>query len=154
MIQTAAHQQLATINADVVIYTDGSASGGLTKGGAAAVITTGTTDDPTIVTTLKRKGAPATSSYEEEHVAMLMAIEYTQSAVDAASKVCIVTDSQSLCKASESRYSFHQSSHTQLPSRDRHSVGARTRRSARKRTRGSSSEGCNNTARPRTKHQF
>ena len=99
MIQAAAHQQLATINADVVIYTDGSASGGLTKGGAAAVITTGTTDDPTIVTTLKRKGAPATSSYEEEHVAMLMAIEYTQSAVDAASKVCIVTDSQSLCKA-------------------------------------------------------
>ena len=30
---------------------------------------------------------------------MLMAIEYTQSTVDAASKVCIVTDSQSLCKA-------------------------------------------------------
>ena len=84
MIQAAAHQQLATINADVIIYTDGSASGGLTKGGAAAVITTGTTDDPTIVTTLKRKGAPATSSYEEEHVAMLMAIEYTQSTVDAA----------------------------------------------------------------------
>ena len=37
-------------------------------------------------------------------------------------------------------------------SRDCHSVGARTRRSARKRTRGPSSERRNNTARPRTKY--
>jgi len=98
-IQAAAHSQLKSINADIIVYTDGSASGGLTKGGAAAVVTAGSTEDPITIDTLKKKGAPATSSYEEEYAAMAMALEYIRTNIAPQSKTSIVTDSQSLCKA-------------------------------------------------------
>ena len=87
------------INADLTIYTDGSADGGTTKGGAAAVITRGDPEDLEVLSTIKILGRSQTSSYEEEVQAMETALSWIRDHADPASHVLICTDSQSLCTA-------------------------------------------------------
>jgi len=93
----AAMDQINSINASITIYTDGSASGGISNGGAAAVITTGNPEHPTVSETLMKRGAIFTSSYDEEVLAMEMAVGWLID--NPPSSALIITDSQSLCEA-------------------------------------------------------
>ena len=70
-----AYARLRELNADYVIYSDGSADGGTEKGGAGVVVTIGEPEDPHVVTTMMKKGSILTSSYGEESTAMHMALE-------------------------------------------------------------------------------
>lgn len=97
----AAILRLSEIDADVTIYTDGSADAGFTRGGAAVVVTRGDPREPRIEHVIRSKGAPYTSSYEEEKQAMTDAAQWIQANVAQEESVAIATDSQSLCMALE-----------------------------------------------------
>ena len=91
---------IASYQADYVIYTDGSASGGTRNGGAAAVVTRGSPLQPDVVTTIKTKGRTFTSSYEEEAAAMESALSWTLTNANHHSiTILFYTDSKSLCEA-------------------------------------------------------
>ena len=60
--------------AEITIYTDGSAENGYKNGGSAAVVTSGPANDPVKITSITRKGRRLTSSYEKEVTAMLLAV--------------------------------------------------------------------------------
>ena len=91
---------IASYQADYVIYTDGSASGGTRNGGAAAVVTRGSPLQPDVVTTIKTKGKTFTSSYEEEAAAMESALSWTLTNANHHSiTILFYTDSKSLCEA-------------------------------------------------------
>ena len=91
--------RITALNADIIIYTDGSADAGMRSGGAAAVITEGPPEDPIVKDVIEVKGAALTTSYEEECEAMKMAVSWIATYADESVEVLIVTDSQSLCKA-------------------------------------------------------
>ena len=84
---------------DVIIYTDGSCTGGTRNGGASAVITVGPADDPQCLETLTRRGSVITCSYEEEKRAMVLACEWLTSNHPVVSRAAICTDSLSLLQA-------------------------------------------------------
>ena len=91
---------IASYQADYVIYTDGSASGGTRNGGAAAVVTRGSPLQPDVVTTIKTKGRTFTSSYEEEAAAMESALSCTLTNANHHSiTILFCTDSKPLCEA-------------------------------------------------------
>ena len=72
---------IISYQADYVVYTDGSASGGTRNGGAAAVATRG-------------------SPYQEEAAAMVSALSWTRTNANHHSfTVLFCTDSKSLCEA-------------------------------------------------------
>ena len=85
--------------ADVVIYTDGSATAGTIDGGSAAIITTGDFLFPEAVEKILERGSPFTSSFEEELQAMLNAVGWCIENQAPSAHVLIATDSQSLCQA-------------------------------------------------------
>ena len=101
VIKRAAAAQIRSLGADLVIYTDGSASEGNKDGGAAAVVTRGDPTLPVVLDTKMKRGAAVTSSFDEEDRAMNIAIDYltTSNIGMNADKIAIVTDSQSLCAA-------------------------------------------------------
>ena len=91
---------IASYQADYVIYTDGSASGGTRNGGAAAVVTRGSPLQPDVITTIKTKGQTFTSSYEEEAATMESALSWTLTNANHHSiTILFYTDSKSLCEA-------------------------------------------------------
>ena len=91
---------IASYQADYVIYTDGSASGGTKNRGAAAVVTRRSPLQPDVVTTIKTKGRTFISSYEEEAAAMESALYWTLTNANHHSiTVFFCTDSKSLCEA-------------------------------------------------------
>ena len=91
---------IISYQADYVVYTDGSASGGTRNGGAAAVVTRGSPYQPEVVTIIKAKGRTFTSSYEEEAAAMVSALSWTRTNANHHSfTVLFCTDSKSLCEA-------------------------------------------------------
>ena len=91
---------IASYQADYVIYTNGSASGGTKNSGAAAVVTRGFPLQPDVVTTIKTKGQTFTCSYEEEAAAMESALSWTlTNANHHLITVLFCTDSKSLCEA-------------------------------------------------------
>ena len=91
---------IASYQADYVIYTDGSASGGTRNGGAAAVVTRGSPLQPDVITTIKTKGQTFTSSYEEEAATMESALSWTLTNANHHSiTILFCTDSKSLCEA-------------------------------------------------------
>ena len=91
---------IVSYQADYVVYTDGSASGGTRNGGAAAVVTRGSPLQPDVVTIIKTKGRTFTSSYEEEAAAMESALSWTLTNANHHSiTVLFCTDSKSLCEA-------------------------------------------------------
>jgi ribonuclease HI len=81
-----------------VIYTDGSATAGTTKGGAGVVITDGDPEAPRILDVLKVKGAPRTASYCEEVAALEKACEWMESNHHEES-ILVCTDSLSMCQS-------------------------------------------------------
>ena len=101
--QELTFKQINSFNADLVIYTDGSASEGTRDGGAGVVVTRGTAESPVVMTEIKVRGAALTSSYEEEREAGETAVAWLNSNpnIDGDSRVVVATDSQSLCKAIE-----------------------------------------------------
>ena len=68
----AIQRLIDSLNSDLVIYTDGSCTGGVSNGGAAAVITDGSFEHPNVIDTLMEKGNKHTCSYEEEKRALLL----------------------------------------------------------------------------------
>ena len=91
---------IISYQADYVVYTDGSASGGTRNGGAAAVVTRGSPYQPEVVTIIKAKGRIFTSSYEEEAAAMVSTLSWTRTNANHHSfTVLFCTDSKSLCQA-------------------------------------------------------
>ena len=85
--------------ADIVVYTDGSATGGTENGGGGAVVFRGDTE-------LRRLRMPAgryTSSYRAEMAALDTALEYLQTATDGSQprEIRICTDSQSALRRLE-----------------------------------------------------
>jgi len=52
-------------NAEMVIYTDGSATDGVKTGGAAVVMTRGDPAAPDVIHTISCRGSTFTSSFEE-----------------------------------------------------------------------------------------
>ncbi len=84
------------LNARFIIYTDGSATAGTLSGGAVVVVTEGDPANPMTLFTKQQRGTTITSSYDEEKVAMRMALEWF-SPYHAAAVIC--TDSQSLLTA-------------------------------------------------------
>ena len=85
--------------ADIIIYTDGSCTGGIKDGGAAAVMTGGTFLNPTRLEVIEKKGRVHTCSYEEEKRAMLLGINWLKD--KEFEQVSFCTDSLSLLQAIE-----------------------------------------------------
>ena len=92
---------IISYQADYVIHTDGSASGGGTRnGGAAAAVTRGSPYQSEVVTIIKTKGRTFTSSYEEEAAAMVSALSWTRTNANHHSfTVLFCTESKFLCQA-------------------------------------------------------
>ena len=91
---------IVSYQADYVVYTNGSASGGTRYGGAAAVVTRGSPLQPGVVTITKTKGRTFTSSYEEEAAAIESGLSWTFTNANHHSiTVLFCTDSKSLCEA-------------------------------------------------------
>ena len=89
---------IRSISPRLVIYTDGSATAGTTKGGAGVVITDGDPEAPRILDVLKVKGAPRTASYHEEVAALEKACEWMESNHHDES-ILVCTDSLSMCQS-------------------------------------------------------
>ena len=96
-IRKAAAAVISQWNGDVTIFTDGSAVGGYRDGGSAAVIHMH--DDPPRVEYIRIKGASFTTSFEEEGEALMSAAKWIRDNCDYRTRVIILTDSQSYCKA-------------------------------------------------------
>ena len=108
---------IASYQADYVIYTDGSASGGTKNRGAAAVVTRRSPLQPDVVTTIKTKGRTFISSYEEEAAAMESALYWTLTNANHHSiTVFFCTDSKSLCEALISSHPWTFSIHNSINS--------------------------------------
>ena len=91
---------IISYQADYVVYTDGSASGGTRNGGAAAVVTRGSPHQPEVVTIIKAKGRTFTSFYGEEAAAMESALPWTRTNGNHHSFIVLFcTDSKPLCEA-------------------------------------------------------
>lgn len=80
---------------DLVIYTDGSAQGGVHRGGSAAVVTCGDADGPTTVDICRMRGAAHTSSYETEAWAIWLALGWLADS-GRVGRFLICSDSQSV----------------------------------------------------------
>ena len=63
---------------ELIIYTDGSAVGGIAFGGSAAIVTEGPPTNPTLIDSVSKKGNRWTSSYETEVAALLLATEFLE----------------------------------------------------------------------------
>jgi ribonuclease HI len=100
-IRQAAYARITELRGDdslsPVIYTDGSASKGTSKGGSAAVVTTGSPQEPIPTEIRKRKGANLTCSFGEEEAALELALQWLEDNLPRSAVV--VTDSQSLCRS-------------------------------------------------------
>ena len=64
------------MNADIIIYTNGSLKAGIFEGGSAAIVTRGDPESPEVIDSMKIKGAAFTCSYEEEVEGMKEAAEW------------------------------------------------------------------------------
>ena len=96
-IKRTAIERINSIEGEITIYTDGSASMGSLDGGAAAVIKRGNASNFLVVENIKMKGAFYTCSYDEEVRAMEMALGWLEDHCTEPAK--IITDSHSLCEA-------------------------------------------------------
>ena len=100
--QAAAEKFIHDTNPNMVIYTDGSASGGTSNGGAGIVIANNDPRNLVIKHTINIKGASLTCSYEEEVQAMLTTCEWIREHCNRHKSVLVMTDSKSLCDALKS----------------------------------------------------
>lgn len=96
----AMQKRIDELKSDLVIYTDGSCTGGVSDGGAAAIITRGPFEAPITIHALEKKGHKFTCSYEEEKRAMILGLEWLTEPPEI---VTFATDSLSLLQAINSR---------------------------------------------------
>lgn len=89
-------------NCDTIIYTDGSASGGMSEGGSAVVVTEGPPTSPITIDTITKKGRALTSSFETELTAIRLAAQYV-SEKELVGEVLICTDSLAAVTALKNR---------------------------------------------------
>ena len=101
--RSLAMERIDSLNGDWVLYTDGSADAGISKGGSAVVVTQGRAAEPVELENIMERGAALTCSCEEEEQAMWSAVKWIQRNGQPGETVVIATDSQSLCSALESR---------------------------------------------------
>ena len=92
-------QRIREVNADLTIYTDGSASGETKMGGASMVVTKGDAESPQPIDKVMVKGALFTCSYEEEVQAMPEATAWIRTNCTGEESILICSDSHSLCMA-------------------------------------------------------
>ena len=97
---TAIKNAITQLNSEVVVYMDGSCSGGTSDGGAAPVVTVGDVEEPTCIEVCQAKGNAYTSSYGEEECALEFGVSWLHES--AYSKCAFCTDSLSLLKAMDS----------------------------------------------------
>ena len=97
--RTLSYARIRELDSTYVLYSDGSASGGVKQGGAGVVVTFGDPESPTVVDTLMRRGSALTCSYNEEYTAMHLALDWIEEHCTTESRVTVVTDSKSLCDA-------------------------------------------------------
>ena len=97
--QAAVEKFINDTNPNMVIYTDGSASGGTSNGGAGIVIANNDPRNLVIKQTITVKGASLTCSYEEELQAMLSTSEWIRDHCNRHQSILVMTDSKSLCDA-------------------------------------------------------
>ena len=95
---------------DYIVFTDGSAEGGVACAGSAAVICRGDFELPTYVSNLIQRGPPHTSSYEAELAALSMAVLYL-ARLDEDGRFLICSDSRAAL-ATMGSLSFGRSSGT------------------------------------------
>ena len=93
------YARICDIDAEYVLYSDGSAAGGVEQGGAGVAVTFGDPENPTVIDTLTKRGSTLTCSYNEEETAMHMAVDWIDDHCITDTRVAIITDSQSLCEA-------------------------------------------------------
>ena len=98
-LRETAIKAIREADADLVLYTDGSADAGVKNGGGAMIATGGDPEAPEVITTLMEKGCSVTCSYKEEVRAMSLADTWLKDNVFAGDKVLICTDSNALCEA-------------------------------------------------------
>ena len=85
---------------DYMVFTDGSAEGGVYRGGSAAVIVTGTVDSFRVVDVRRERGAVYTSSFVEEVAALRLAVEWLVDHLgDQVGRYLVASDSQSVLSA-------------------------------------------------------
>ncbi len=84
--------------AHVTTYTNGSATGRINPGGTAIVATVGDPAEPVIIHTPKIRGDELTSSYEEQNVALLLALAWART-IYPTERISMCSDSQFLLKA-------------------------------------------------------
>merc|ERR1711911_476959 len=82
-----------------VIYTDGSAEGGVRSGGSAAIICNDDVDDPRVLLSLQQTGPAFTSSFETEVWALLLAVRWLRENGEAEDRFLICSDSRSALSA-------------------------------------------------------
>ena len=99
---TCSLQQINSHRADLIIYTDGSATAGTTAG-FAIVITQGPAEQPTTIDTIREQGRHFTSSFEEEHAATTRALHWAAANSRPGMTILLCTDSKSLCDAIQGR---------------------------------------------------
>ena len=63
------------------------------------MVTRGDVEYPEVIHKITERGSPFTSSFEEEHQAMTLAVDWCNEYLAPAQNCLIATDSQSLCKA-------------------------------------------------------
>ena len=100
--KAAALKRIREVNAQITVYTDGSASGGIYEGGSAMIATRGDPEALEVIETRREKGAAFTCSYEEEVQAMITAARWIVDNCTGDEDIMICTDSQSLCMAMQS----------------------------------------------------
>ena len=91
----------AAVEAEITIYTDGSAEIGCKNGGSAAVVTLDPATDPVKITSITRKGRRLTSSFETEMTAMILAVVWIKNRENQGPFI-ICTDRQSTLIALQS----------------------------------------------------
>ena len=82
-----------------IIYTDGSAEGGVRSGGSAAIICNDDPDDPRVLLRLQQTGPAFTSSFETEVWALQLAVEWLRVNGEAEDRFLICSDSRSALSA-------------------------------------------------------
>lgn len=96
-------RRLRETEAEVTIYTDGSASEGRSNGGAACVVTRGSTNEPEVIASIEEPAGKICSSFQAEMVALRGALSWLERNKGEWRRARIVTDSQSAVRAIERR---------------------------------------------------
>ena len=89
--RSLAYARIRELDAEYILYSDGLAAGGVEDGGAGVVVMFGDPESPTVIDTMMKRGSALRSSYNEEHTAIHIALDWIEEYCVQESKVAIVT---------------------------------------------------------------